>query len=93
MAYKYKVLFSRDVPWVVGERELDRDARVKAHGHVELKDCYPGCYPGQVISVIPVDKDYSEGDLKDPSREVVTVVLTVAEHAGLASRECRINKS
>ncbi len=87
---QYKVLHFEQAPWKVGEKEADRNVRVKNNEHVDTRDCYPDGYPGKVISVIPATESFSRGDIDHPSRAVVTLELTNAERVALASRKSRI---
>jgi hypothetical protein len=87
---KYRVLFRTCPAWKVGERDVDAEKRRARAGNVLDAERYPGDYMGQVISVIPADKQFSAGDVADPSRAVMTLSLSEEEYDALRTRAHKV---
>ena len=87
---RWKVLYHCQAPWLIGERQEDRDLRVARGYEVSLAELYRDDYPGMVISVIPAGRDFSPGDLADPTRAVAELDLAPDGLADLRSRRSRL---
>jgi len=89
---KHEVLYQKSVPWLPGETTPQREARLTMGRDVASAECYPGSYPGRVISLCPVGSDRpSLRNMADKDRLCVVLDLSDEERQGLASRQRKIS--